>query len=441
MNPVAFALPDDIKKLFAGVSYNPATGDYIDKNESGPVKPYPYSLNSLSDSPWSPSRPSLIDYEQTKLDESGNPMLCHMCRRSGLRGPMIQCDFCPLAWHLDCLDPPMTCPPPMTKRWMCPAHADLLKPRRKVARNAHHIVITDPEQNNDGDIDVILSTDFETSGFDRRRRIQYKVPEQAIRIAFFDKLHDIYSDADDASMVEDQSNDTMTMSVESSTQPAQPVGTWTRAGSAGVTAPATVLSSYGPADKHLGKVQVAKQATSRTQPPNKSVAGSYEIGYHPVTVTPDEARTWLSGLSRMYEDIAEFLHSEVVAAVESKTGEDGMVESSGASNPFATETDLDRLVRIATGDVSVIDQQLTDAEGTGPSDARSDASVAVQKKDPLYMQFLAWKQMMKLKHAQSHTAAAALHLGPQEHDQDTAHQHETSSDSTISPPSSTPVAE
>jgi hypothetical protein len=36
---------------------------------------------------------------------------------------MLTCDFCPLSWHLDCLSPPLTSMPPMTRKWMCPNHA------------------------------------------------------------------------------------------------------------------------------------------------------------------------------------------------------------------------------------------------------------------------------------------------------------------------------
>ena len=36
---------------------------------------------------------------------------------------MVSCDFCPLHWHLDCLDPPLSCLPPLSKKWRCPNHA------------------------------------------------------------------------------------------------------------------------------------------------------------------------------------------------------------------------------------------------------------------------------------------------------------------------------
>lgn len=83
-------------------------------------------------------------------DKNGAPVLCFRCgtsalppglaaaapatkraRRSTAKTPVpetgksiLSCDHCPLFWHLDCLDPPLPTMPPITKRWMCPNHAD-----------------------------------------------------------------------------------------------------------------------------------------------------------------------------------------------------------------------------------------------------------------------------------------------------------------------------
>lgn len=47
--------------------------------------------------------------------------LCVLCRscRAGL---LLQCDYCPLLFHLDCLNPPLTALP--SGRWMCPSHVE-----------------------------------------------------------------------------------------------------------------------------------------------------------------------------------------------------------------------------------------------------------------------------------------------------------------------------
>lgn len=46
--------------------------------------------------------------------------LCFECGRSCRKAPLIACDYCPLFFHQDCLDPPLTAFP--IGRWMCPNH-------------------------------------------------------------------------------------------------------------------------------------------------------------------------------------------------------------------------------------------------------------------------------------------------------------------------------
>src|SRR6267142_117015 len=84
-------------------------------------------------------------------DKNGVPVLCFGCSTSALPGHMSQdtptsetrsrrqnahdtesekwrsivsCDFCPLHWHLDCLNPPLLSMPPLDRKWMCPNHVD-----------------------------------------------------------------------------------------------------------------------------------------------------------------------------------------------------------------------------------------------------------------------------------------------------------------------------
>ncbi|XP_050300142.1 PHD finger protein 12 [Anthonomus grandis grandis] len=47
---------------------------------------------------------------------------CFECYKSCRVAPLIECDFCPSYFHLDCLDPPLTTPP--TTIWMCPLHIE-----------------------------------------------------------------------------------------------------------------------------------------------------------------------------------------------------------------------------------------------------------------------------------------------------------------------------
>ncbi|XP_064613233.1 LOW QUALITY PROTEIN: PHD finger protein 12-like [Liolophura sinensis] len=48
--------------------------------------------------------------------------LCFVCNKSCKKAPLIQCDYCPLLFHMDCLNPPLTSLP--SGRWMCPNHAE-----------------------------------------------------------------------------------------------------------------------------------------------------------------------------------------------------------------------------------------------------------------------------------------------------------------------------
>lgn len=48
--------------------------------------------------------------------------VCLMHCRSELVGQLVHCDFCPLAFHMDCLNPPLTTVP--SGMWMCPNHAE-----------------------------------------------------------------------------------------------------------------------------------------------------------------------------------------------------------------------------------------------------------------------------------------------------------------------------
>ena len=53
--------------------------------------------------------------------------VCYKCDKSDKGGrPLIFCSYCPLAYHLDCLYPPLPFRP--TGLWMCPAHPQYLVP-------------------------------------------------------------------------------------------------------------------------------------------------------------------------------------------------------------------------------------------------------------------------------------------------------------------------
>ena len=102
---------------------------------------------------FSQSRYGQMEYRdpyRTK-DKNGAPVLCFRCGTAALPRHMSQdtptsetgsrrqnapdtesekwrsivsCDFCPLHWHLDCLNPPLLVMPPLDRKWMCPNHVD-----------------------------------------------------------------------------------------------------------------------------------------------------------------------------------------------------------------------------------------------------------------------------------------------------------------------------
>ncbi|XP_051972003.1 PHD finger protein 12-like isoform X1 [Xyrauchen texanus] len=98
-NPTQFQLPNDLTCTTAlpGTSKRRRKDEFAGKNVKRP---------------------------QHELDNCGMvPMpvkVCYTCSRSCRLAPLIQCDYCPLLFHMDCLDPPLTAFP--TGRWMCPNH-------------------------------------------------------------------------------------------------------------------------------------------------------------------------------------------------------------------------------------------------------------------------------------------------------------------------------
>ena len=53
-----------------------------------------------------------------------NSSFCFVCRGTQMKATLYGCDYCPLSFHLDCIDPPISHPPNPAIKWMCPNHAD-----------------------------------------------------------------------------------------------------------------------------------------------------------------------------------------------------------------------------------------------------------------------------------------------------------------------------
>ncbi|KAF2358486.1 PHD finger protein 12 MRG binding domain [Trinorchestia longiramus] len=64
-------------------------------------------------------------FKKKSTNENGVSLpakLCFTCKKGYRAGSLLCCDYCPLMFHLDCLDPPLTIAP--THRWMCPNHPE-----------------------------------------------------------------------------------------------------------------------------------------------------------------------------------------------------------------------------------------------------------------------------------------------------------------------------
>jgi len=103
-----------------------------------------------------------------KLHELDNGLVpfpiktCFYCNKSCRKAPMVACDFCPLVFHLDCLDPPLVCMP--VGKWMCPTHP----------QNIESQLLTDSR----------LTERVKLWSF-----MQHPIDQEAVKINFLRKVH------------------------------------------------------------------------------------------------------------------------------------------------------------------------------------------------------------------------------------------------------------
>ncbi|KAJ2879037.1 hypothetical protein H4R27_005529 [Coemansia aciculifera] len=140
-NARTFAVPEDIRRQFDGIEAD-LDGAFINTREDRPQRANLGAANR--------------DFTRL-VDDHNTPIMCYRCGLSALHGPVVRCDYCPLNWHWDCLDPPLSSAPPSRKRWMCPNHADHAMPRRHKFRKERIVDLTDAPENtrNSGIIDIV----------------------------------------------------------------------------------------------------------------------------------------------------------------------------------------------------------------------------------------------------------------------------------------------
>lgn len=80
------------------------------------------NASKTSDFSGNGSDPDVICVIPKKHGPQSSLCLCYKCHKSCQKAPLIKCDFCPLAFHADCLDPPLTTLPIQSTPWMCPIH-------------------------------------------------------------------------------------------------------------------------------------------------------------------------------------------------------------------------------------------------------------------------------------------------------------------------------
>ncbi|KAK2774898.1 hypothetical protein FQN53_003374 [Emmonsiellopsis sp. PD_33] len=126
-------------------------------------------------------------------DPKGKLITCSGCgQTSNGRRPIIQCDYCPCSWHLDCLDPPRSNPPPQVPGsdnpalyWKCPNHIDHDLALIDGLGGGRLAQIRRPRNPRFVDVEV-LPSDIEAEQFDEMEMsgTVYRVPEKGLILDF-----------------------------------------------------------------------------------------------------------------------------------------------------------------------------------------------------------------------------------------------------------------
>lgn len=114
------------------------------------------------------------------------------------RREMINCDFCSLYWHLDCVDPPLASAPKKSGKgtWKCPNHVDS---EVTVPRSASGKVYKPRRPRNPRVIQPALARGTKNNGFieiedeisgeeDQPPGTIYRIPASAVKLDFITKI-------------------------------------------------------------------------------------------------------------------------------------------------------------------------------------------------------------------------------------------------------------
>ncbi|EPZ31904.1 hypothetical protein O9G_004727 [Rozella allomycis CSF55] len=202
-NPEDYILPIDIREYFENVSMDASSGQYIDTREAKPSK-----TRILHNE---------YDYKKLLIAENGKILLCHCCDKSSLWGAMVPCDFCPLAFHLDCLNPPLIALPASNRKWMCPNHIDnYIKPTRKPKISLKNVKPVQKDSNATSDFEI------DTEKVSNKR---YKLSESYLTTNFVRKVHE-KTTSDDICLVKVPESVSTSFTPDPTSLPKEDIVTW-----------------------------------------------------------------------------------------------------------------------------------------------------------------------------------------------------------------------
>ena len=197
-----FMLPFEIRDYFAGVTTEKQNGRY---EAVGPSFPRIAPRNVRGSRLANYSDPNLRRlYEKLPNATKETPIFCMVCGKTALHDkPIIQCDYCPCSFHLDCTDPITSNPPIQTsagrehpehghKYWLCPNHVyhDLAYVFHDQEGYDHHRRIRSVKRPRLVDVEILPDEDDEeallkeiTHGGEK-----YRVSERGIKLSFIEKV-------------------------------------------------------------------------------------------------------------------------------------------------------------------------------------------------------------------------------------------------------------
>lgn len=140
LNPVEFHLPHNLRNnTFVGITTGP-NGEYQDDS----VRTDVYACKNYDQNYENYAHYKYWDIEKL-YDKNGNPHFCFKCGKSGLNNKiLLNCDYCPLLWHIDCLFDPVYTGKSVNTKWKCPNHFELIFSNTKLnTRRLNDLIVID----------------------------------------------------------------------------------------------------------------------------------------------------------------------------------------------------------------------------------------------------------------------------------------------------------